>query len=141
MRDCRSGASPGRARRAATNAPQSRTALSDHLVDGGDVGLPRLALLGQDAAALGGQPIETALAMPRLLDPPALDQAAVLETKQCRVEGRQGEAEAAAGARLDELADLIAVPRLRLQQRQHQHLGAALLQFGAEHRASLLKES
>ena len=48
---------------------------------------------------------------------------------ECRT---RREREAAAGARLDQLADLVPVPCPRLEQGQHQHLGAAFFQLRTE---------
>ena len=106
---------PGSRSRSRTKASQSRTARPHHVVDGGDVGRPGLPLLRQRAPAFGRQPVEAALALAGLLDPAALDQAAVLEPQQGRVERRQREGQPPAGSRLDQLADLVAVPRPRLR--------------------------
>src|SRR5262245_16805070 len=94
---------------------------------------PQRALLAQEAAALGRERVVAAPHLAGLLEPAARDQPAPLQPPQHRVEGRDPEAELAGGALLDQLADLVAVAGARLQQRQHQQLGAALLQLAAEH--------
>ena len=81
--------------------------------------------------------VKAALALPGLLDPTPFDPAAVLEPQQRGIERRQRELQTAAGARLDQLADFITVARTRLEQRQDEHLGAALLELRAEHRHSM----
>src|SRR4051812_47477792 len=119
MRDSRSGRSPPRFSWPRTNEVQSRIAGFHHLVDGRDVGAPVLALRREYPVAFGGQPVETALPLARLLDPAALDPAAVLETQQCRVERRERECQLAGGPSLDQFADLVAVTRTRFQEGQH----------------------
>ena len=104
--------------RARTKAVQSRTALSDDVVDRGHVGFPRLPLPGQDAPAFGREPVEAAFALAGFLDPSSLDPSAVLEPQQRRIEGRQREVQPPARPRLDELADLVAVPRPPFEQRE-----------------------
>src|SRR5687767_9400940 len=137
MRASRTGECAGSAIRSRTKASQLRTARSDHVVDGRHVGRPRLSLLLEHAAAILRQPVITALAFAGLLDPAALDPAAILEAEQGRVEGRERELQPAAGSLLDQLADLVSVPRPRFNQRQHEHLRAAFLQFRAEHGGTL----
>src|SRR6185295_10955172 len=122
--------------RTRANSCQSRIADAHHVVDGGDVGLPRRALLRQHAPALTREPVETALALARLLDPTALEPPAVLEPEQRRVQRGQREGQPPARPGLDELADLVAVPGSGLDERQDQHLDAALLEFGTEHGAT-----
>src|SRR5688500_17763231 len=92
---------------------------------------------GQRAAALRGEAVEAPLALAGPFNPAPLDQAAVFEPQEGGVERRQRKRQASARSCFDELADLVAMPRPRLQQRQDQHLRAPLLQFRAEHSASL----
>src|SRR4029077_17421523 len=73
----------------------------------------------------------------RFFDPPALDQTAVLEAQEGGVQRRQREREPSARPRLDQLSEFVAVPRPRFQQRQNQHLAAALFQFRTEQNAAL----
>src|SRR5688572_12471189 len=123
MCDSRSGGSPGSCRRSRTKAFQSRTARPQDVVDRRDVGAPVFTMLLERAPAVGSEPVEAALALAGFLDPAPLDQAAILEAQQRRIERRQGEGEAAAGTRLDQLADLVAVAGLPVQQGQDEHLG------------------
>ena len=67
--------------------PPSRRRSHD-AVDGGDVRLPGLLLLGEDAPTLGCQTVEAAFALTGLLDPAAFDPAAVLEPEERGVERR-----------------------------------------------------
>src|SRR5262249_41922710 len=129
----RSRVKPGNDRCALTNRSQSRTRGSHHRLHGVDEGLPGLTLLGQLPASLRREPVEASTPLARLLDPAALDPAAVLETEERGVERRQGERQPAARAGLDELADFVPMAGPGLEQRQDEHLGAAFLQFCAEH--------
>src|SRR5688500_12022347 len=133
MRRSRSAVRVSSERRARTYAVQSRTAALHHRVDGGNVLAPRSALLVQHAASFCRQPVETAFALTGTLDPASLDQATAFEPEQRWIQRRERKRQPAAGAGLDQLADLISVPRARLEQRQDQHLDAALLQFRSEH--------
>src|SRR6476661_3803165 len=83
---------------------------------GGDERLPRLALLRQHAASLWHEPVETSPALTWLLDPAAFDPAAVLEAQQRGVERGEGERQPPSRARLDQLADLVAMPGTSLEQ-------------------------
>src|SRR5687768_10702732 len=92
---------------------------------------------GERAAAVRGEAIEAPMALAGPLDPASLDQAAVFEPQQGWVKCRQRKRQASARPCFDQLPDLVAMPRPRLQERQDQHLGAPLLQFRTEHSASL----
>src|SRR5882762_626207 len=103
------------------------------LVNGVDELAPVVTLCGEHVPAFGGQAVEAAPALARLLDPLARDPPALLEAIEEGIEGGDLELEAAAGACLDQLADLVAVARARLDERQDQQLGAAFLQLAIEH--------
>src|SRR5215203_2422528 len=133
MRASRSGTRSGSESRDRTNAVQSRTGDPHDVVDRVDVGLPGGALAGEDVTPLRGQPVEAAFALTGFLHPSTFDQSAVLEPEQGGVERRQGKGQASARTGLDQLPDLISVARPIFDQRQDQHLGAALLQFRTEH--------
>src|SRR5688572_15002718 len=94
---------------------------------------PGFPLGGEDFLAVGGKPVVAAAALARLFDPAALDPASLLQPVEQRVERGDMKAEHALGAGLDQLAQLVAVPRLVLDQRQDQQLGAALLPFPLRH--------
>src|SRR5262245_19848894 len=102
-------------------------------MDGRHEGLPGAALRREHPSAFEGQPVVAPPALPRLLDPPALDPAALLEPVEQRIERRDVEAQRAVRARLDQLADVVAVPGPRLEQREDHQLGAPLLQFAVQH--------
>jgi hypothetical protein len=87
--------------------------------------LPGRAFLGQDAAARRRDAIAAAPARPGALDPAALDEAAILEPVQRRIERRDVEAELALRPLTDQPADVVAVPGLVLDERQDQDVGAA----------------
>src|SRR5947209_6764019 len=94
---------------------------------------PVIALRGEDALALGRQTIEAPPAFAGLLDPLARNPSPFLEPVEQRIERRDLEFQASAGALLDQLADLVAVARARVHEREDQELGAAFLQFALEH--------
>src|SRR5262249_31320238 len=102
-------------------------------VDRRDELAPGAALRFEHAGAGGRQPVVAPAALPRLLDPAALNPAAFLEAIEQRVERRDAGLEHAARAELDELAEVVAMARLVLDERQDQQFGAALLQFPVEH--------
>src|SRR3954471_1216825 len=94
---------------------------------------PVIALRGQHLAAFRSQPIEAPAALARLLDPASRDPAALLEAVEQRVQRGHLELQPPAGSLLDQLADLVAMPRAGLDQRQDQQLGAAFLHLAIEH--------
>src|SRR5213594_4463457 len=101
--------------------------------DGQDEFAPRVALRCQDVGAHGRQPVVAAAALPRLLDPSPQDPAALLEAVEQRIQRGHAELEDATRPRLDQLAEVVAVPRLILEERENQQLGAALLELAIEH--------
>src|SRR5262245_3087670 len=133
MRASRPGSRSSSRTRSRTNARQSRISAIHHVVHGLDVELPDGTLIGQNPAARRRQSVETAIALARLFDPATLDPAAVFEPQERRIQRRQRKGQPAARPRLDELADLVAMARPGVDERQDQHLDAAFLQFGAEH--------
>src|SRR5688500_9145352 len=123
----------GRRRRLASRASSSFVQLGMFdLRDRGDRAdelLPRLFVLLEHAAAFGREVVEAPPPLAGLLDPAPLEPAALLEAIEQRVQRRDVELDLAAGAQLYELADLVAVTRARLDDRQHDELGGAFLQF------------
>src|SRR5262249_958249 len=108
---------------------QSDTLGSGHAVDGGDEVVPDALPLLEDGTALGREAVVAAAALARLLDPAALDEAALLEAIEERVEGGDVEAEDAVGALLDLLVDLVAVAGAAGEEREDQQLRAAFLEL------------
>src|SRR5262245_6101015 len=96
--------------------------------------VPERALTPERLTAAGREPVVAAAPLAGLFQPAAGDQAAGFEPAEQRIERGDAIAELAAGALLDQPADFIAVPRPAGEQRQHQELGAALLQLAAQHR-------
>src|SRR6185503_13432904 len=94
---------------------------------------PGAALRGQHLRAGRGQAVIAAPALAGLLDPAALDPAALLEAVEQRIEGGDAELQHAARSRFDQLAQVVAVSRLILDQRKNQELGAPLLELAIEH--------
>src|SRR2546422_471087 len=84
----------------------------------------------------GAPPLFTArLAAPLagFFDPAALNPPALLEAIQQRVERGDAKLEDSLRARLNELAEVVAMPRLILDEREDQQLGAALFQLPIQH--------
>src|SRR5512146_3506449 len=102
---------------------------SCNALHGSDKLQPCVALLCKHLAAGGGELVIAAAALPALLHPAALDPAALLQPVKQRIKRGDVETNGPAGLVLNELADLIAVARPRLQQGEDQQLGATLFQF------------
>src|SRR5262245_19809171 len=96
------------------------------LRQGCDEPCPILALTRQHPPAAVGNPIASAAALPRPLDPSPADPAALLEAVERFVERRQREAQRAPRSRLDPARNFVAVERLLLDERENQQVGAAL---------------
>src|SRR5262245_59662208 len=90
---------------------------------------PGVALRLQHLLSGRRQPVVAAAALTRPLDPAALDPAALLEAIQQRIQRRDAELQHTARARFDQLAEVVAVARLILDERQDEQLGASLLQL------------
>src|SRR5262249_53314666 len=74
---------------------------------------PGGALRREDVGARRREAVIAAAALARLLDPAPLDPAALLEPIEERIQRRDAERQHAAGPRLDQLAQLVAMARLR----------------------------
>src|SRR5262245_11571976 len=94
---------------------------------------PGVALRLEDLFAGWRQAVAAAAALSGFLDPPSLNPSALLEAIQQRVERGDAELENAARARFDQLAQVVTVARLVLDQRENQQLRAALLQLAVQH--------
>src|SRR4051812_27205612 len=93
-----------------------------------DEGVPAGAALRQDAPAAGGDAVVALAALACALDPSPLDQPPGLHAIEERVERGGVECEDAVRALLDQLGDLVSVPRPLFEQREHEHFSAALLE-------------
>src|SRR5262245_27524254 len=93
---------------------------------------PRLSLCGQHAAAFDRHLIEAAAALVGLFDPGALDPATLFESIEQGVERIDVEGQRAAGPGVDQLAQLVAVPRPRVEQREDEQFGGAALELAIE---------
>src|SRR4026208_527929 len=94
--------------------------------------LPGVTLAGEHTTAFRGQGVETAPPFTGFLDPLPLQPPALLEAVQERIEGCDVKLHGAVRSLLDQLADLIAVARPRLQDRQDDQLRGALLELSVE---------
>src|SRR5688572_6735168 len=95
--------------------------------------LPGAPLPVEHAPALGGERIEAPPALAGLLHPPAAQPATLLQPVEQRIERRHVELELSVRPRLDQLADLIAMPLARVEDRENDQLRRAFLQLAVEH--------
>src|SRR5687768_12529525 len=100
--------------------------------DGLDECLPRLQLLGEHAATLGGDLVEASAPFVGLFDPGAPDPATLLQAIEQWIQGIDVERQLSVGSRVDQLAELVAVPGARLEQREDQQLRGSSLQLTVE---------
>src|SRR6188768_605462 len=96
--------------------------VSGDTADGIDEGVPGLALAGEHLAALGRHLIEAPAPFAGFLDPGALNPAALFEAIEQRIERINVEDELAARARLDQLAELVAVAGPGFEKRKDEEL-------------------
>src|SRR5207237_4409418 len=101
--------------------------------DGGYELAPAVTLRREHGAPRRREAIETAPPLPGFLHPSTRDPAAVLHSIEQRIERRDVEGEHPLGAGLDHLLELVAVPRLRLEEGQDEKLGASLFQLVGKH--------
>src|SRR6266545_4508428 len=94
--------------------------------DEGDEIFPTLLLRTERLAPCGRERVIPAAALLGLLHPAAGDPAFGLEPMEQGIERRHVKAQRAAGARLDQLGDVVAVARLIFEQGEDQKFGAAL---------------
>src|SRR5688572_5533175 len=97
-----------------------------------DEALPRLALARERAPPVGGERVEAAPPLPRLLDPAPLQPATLLEAVEQWVQRGDVELEQPLRPRLDELADLVTVTRTVLDDREDDQLRGAFLELAVE---------
>src|SRR4029077_4505465 len=116
----RSGRSRIPTRRFLTSSFQSRIFHSCHPVHCSYKFLPFLALLGECELPGGREPIVAAASLIRPLHPASLDPATSVEAGQKGIKRGDMEVQGSARAGVDELADVVSVPRLGFQQRQNQ---------------------
>src|SRR6185503_20085610 len=85
--------------------------------------------------AVGGDAVIAAPPLPGLLHPASLDEAALLEAIEQRIQRSDVEGEHPAGPRVDQLAQVVAVPRLMFDEREDEQFGAPFLHFPLYHAA------
>src|SRR5688500_6931635 len=90
-----------------------------------DEAAPVFSLRSQYGAAAVGNAVIAPAPLAGFLHPAALDQAALLEAIQRRVQRRHGEPDRAVGSELDLPADLIAVMVGLVDQGEDEEIGAA----------------
>jgi hypothetical protein len=84
--------------------------VSYHPSHGGDECIEGPLLVGAHSPTFGGELVDAA-ALAGLLDPGAFDPPALLEAIQQRLQGVDMERQLATGPHLNQLAELVAVPR------------------------------
>src|SRR5258705_13651177 len=134
----RAGRSARRASRDASAGFQSGMFGPRDLLNGVHEFAPVVPLRRQDLPALASEAIEAAPALAGLLDPLAHDPAPLLEPVEQGIQGRDLELHPPAGARLDQLADLVPMPGPGLHEGQDQQLRAAFLELPVEHAGYML---
>src|SRR5687767_13221081 len=100
---------------------------SRHTIDGGEELLPAATLAGENLLAFRGDAIVPAPPLAGLFNPSSGDESTLLEPEQQRIQRGGVEREHALRSRGDQLAQVVAVPRLLLEQREDEHLRAAFL--------------
>src|SRR5215468_7221926 len=105
---------------------------SRYTTDGGHKGLPDAALRGQRLLAVLRQFVKTSPPLPGFLHPTAFDPAALFQPVKQEIKRGGVELQHAVRARLDQLAEFVAMARAGLQQRQDEQFRAALLQLAVE---------
>ena len=97
-------------------------------------GLPHRALARENLPSGRGQLVVAPPPLARALDPSTVDEALVLEPVQRGIERRDVEVDGAVRPLFDEPADLVAVARTLLEQRQDQDFSATALQLAFKER-------
>src|SRR5262245_55359193 len=93
---------------------------------------PGLALAVEDAASSRSESVKAAPPLARLFHPASLQPSAFLQSVEQRVERGHMEREMSVRAALDQFADLVTVPRSRLENRQDDEFRRALLQLAIQ---------
>src|SRR5687768_14786130 len=86
---------------------------------------PRLPLLRKHAPPFGRDLVEAAAPLVGLFDPRALYPSTLLEAIEQGIERIDMERELAAGPRVDQLTQLVAMPRPRIEQREDEQLSGS----------------
>src|SRR6185295_10378371 len=95
----------------------------------------------EDVGASARQTVVATPPLAGLLDPAAMDPAPLLEPVEQRIERRDAKLQDAVRARLDELAQVVPVPGLILDERENQQLRAPFFQLAVEHRGLDIRHS
>src|SRR6516164_11455602 len=98
-------------------------------VDGADEFLPAEALLRENPLSFCRKAVVPSPSLIGLFDPPPQNPTAVLEPVQQGIERGNVKIERAAGAQLDEFANVVTMAGLFVQQGENQQLSATLFPF------------
>src|SRR5262245_23641270 len=105
---------------------------SGDAIDSANERRPGLALFLEHATAFGGQPIEPPPPLAGPLDPRTANPTTFFEPIEQRIERRDVEGEPAFRLDVDQLAEFIAVPGARLEQREEEQLSRSLLELAIQ---------
>src|SRR5262245_26833565 len=111
-----------------TYPTKSRILESRRTLNSGHEHTPRFALLRQLLTAGCGELVEAASPLSGSFDPPARDAALRFEAIEDRIQRCDIEDDGTVGALLDARGDVVAVPRLILELREHQQFSRAFLE-------------
>jgi hypothetical protein len=100
-------------------------------------GGPRLSLLDKHAPPFSRDLVEPAAPLAGLFDPDPLDPSTLLEAIEQRIQGIDVERELTAGSGMDQLAQFVAVPGSRVQQREDQQLADPFFSSRSSARVSI----
>src|SRR5690348_16178291 len=131
----RPGSRRASARCLRTSLRQSRILHPRDLADGSHELLPAVPLCLERPLTTCRDAVVAPPPLTGLLHPSPLDPPSALHAIEHRVQRRDVKVQHAVGARLDQPAQIVAVPRLVLEQREDEKFGAPSLQFGREHGA------
>src|ERR1044072_5086714 len=114
---------------------------SGNAVDRFDKLLPTVALCGQHLPTFGSQAVITTTALARLLDPPPLNPTTAFESIKQRIKRSDIETQPPFGALLDQIPDVIPMPRLVFNEGEDEQLRTPLLQLTGKHLRKLIWHS
>src|SRR3954465_5940421 len=129
------GASCASRSRLAISSPQSGILDSCELSDGAHEVHPLASMAAQEALARRHDPVIAPPPLRRFFYPSPFDEAVVLQTVEQGIQRRGVHAQETIRSLLEELAQLIPVARLRLEQGEDEERGRALLELVREHGA------
>src|SRR5690349_5269625 len=138
MSRLRASVSGAAASRASRSSRQLRMFACHDAADGVHEIGPAASLFGQHFPPLGRDPVEAPLPLRLAVAPLPRDPAALLEPVEQRIERGRLELAAAVRSRVDQLADLVAMPRPLVHEGQDEELRAAFLELAIARRGAYM---